>query len=195
MSVSIKKGFLLFAFSFQLQKMQNIRYKKGELKKQTARSKRHEAGFSLVEILVASSIIVVSLIAVINIANKAINSSRQSVNAYLASTLLEEGAEAVRTIRDNDWTNISALSNSTTYYPKFTTATNTWSLTTTAVDGTVGVFSRSVVLSAVNRDASANIASSGTLDASTKLVTVTVSWLDGTTTHSKTLQFYTFAIF
>lgn len=160
------------------------------------RRKKTQTGFSLVEVLVAASILSASLLSVIAIAGKSIVISHRSVSTYVASTLLEEGGEAVRTIRDANWTNISALTAGTTYYPKFDTGTNTWSLTTTSSDGIVGVYTRSVVISAVTRDGSSNIASSGTADAGTKLVTVTVSWKEGEgSTLSKTLSFYISNIF
>lgn len=154
-----------------------------------------EGGFNLVEIVIASSILMVSLLSVIVIASQSIAISHRSVNTYIATTLLEEGAEAVRIVRDNAWTNISSLTAGTTYYPKFT-APGTWALTTTSADGTVGAFTRTVVFSSVVRDGSSNIASSGSADTGTKLVTVTVSWKDTTgNTVSKTLSFYIANIF
>jgi Tfp pilus assembly protein PilV len=163
-------------------------------KLQIARS--GEQGFSLVEILVASSILMVSLLSVIMVAGQALSISHRSVNTYVASTLLEEGAEVMRIRRDGAWTNISSLTAGTTYYPKFDTSTNTWSLTTTSSDGVVGIYTRSVVITAVTRDGSSNIASSGTADTGTKLVTVTVSWQENTgATISKSLQLYVSDIF
>ena len=90
------------------------------------------------------------------------------------------------------WTNISALNIATNYY--LTYSSPNWSLSTTS--NTVGIFTRTVVLSAVNRDdTTKDISSSGTNDPKTKLVTVTVSWPEGGTTITKTLQFYIIDIF
>ena len=148
----------------------------------------------MVEIVVAVSIITVSVLAVMAVAQKSIYVSRQATHTLEASFLLEEGAEAVRITRDNAWSNISGLSNATTYYPKF--SSSTWALATTASDGTVGIFSRKVNIASVNRDNTTNdIAASGTDDTGTKLMTVTVSWLEGSTTVSKTLSFYIMDIF
>jgi predicted O-linked N-acetylglucosamine transferase (SPINDLY family) len=48
----------------------------------------------------------------------------------------------------------------------------------------------------VNRDANDDIASSGTLDARTKKISITVSWaVSDATTTSKTLDFYISDIF
>ena len=111
-----------------------------------------------------------------------------------ASSLLEEGAEAVKTIRDNDWTTISNLTVGTTYYLSYSSVTNLWSLTTTP--STIGIFTRTVVISAVNRDSNDDIVSSGgTLDVKTKKVTITTSFNSQSGTISKTLVFYISDIF
>ena len=152
-----------------------------------------EQGLSLVEIVIAAAIISVALVSIMQISGQSLVMSRQSVNIYTAATLLEEGAEAVRTVRDNGWSNISALSDATNYYPTFATSTNTWSLS--ASTSTVGNFTRTVVFSPVYRDLSYNIATSGTAVTSIRLVTVTVSWKESIGTIAKTLSFYISDIF
>lgn len=156
----------------------------------THHSRRSSAGFSLVEVLVASAIISASLLGIITLANKSLLISRQSLSTYQASNLLEEGAEAVRTLRDGGWSNISGLSAGTTYYPVFSTSTNTWSLATSS--SSVGAFTRSVTVGSVSRDNSTQdiVSSGGTNDTGTKLVTVTVTWTDTGTTFTKTLKLY-----
>ena len=140
----------------------------------------------------AISIIVISIIAAMTVAQKSIYVSRQALHSTQAGFLLEEGAEAVRIFRDNAWANISGLTAGTSYYPTF--AGNTWSLSATS--NTVGIFTRIVTVSGVNRDnTTQDIASIGTNDPGTKLITVTVSWPEGGTTISKTLQFYITDIF
>ena len=111
-----------------------------------------------------------------------------------ASYLLEEGAEAVKTIRDGSWATISNLTVGTTYYLSYNTSTNAWSLSTTAntIDN---FFTRKVMLTAVNRDANEDIAASGNPDTRTKEVSVTVTWPYSGTTISKTLSFYLADIF
>ena len=151
------------------------------------------SGFMLVEILVAVCIITASVIAVTIVAQKSIAVSRQAFNSSQAGFLLEEGAEAVRILRDNAWSNISALTVGTTYYPTFTGGT--WTMSTTP--NTVGSFTRTVVVASVNRDSSTKdiVSSGGSVDSGTKLVTVTVSWVEGADTVTKTLQFYVINIF
>ena len=146
----------------------------------------------VIEVLIAVSIIAVSILAAMAVAQKSVQVSRQSFHATQASFLLEEGAEAVRILRDNAWTNISALSAGTNYYPVFSSGTWTLSLS----PATIGIFTRTINLANVNRDnSSKDISVSGSDDPGTKLVTVTVSWLEGGTTVTKTLQFYIMNIF
>ena len=149
-------------------------------------------GFSLVEILVATSIIVVSILAVMTVTQKSVSMSRRALHTLQASFLLEEGAEATRIVRDNAWANISALNAATDYYPAF--SSGTWTLSTTASQ--VGIFTRKVNVASVSRnDITGEIDPTGTDDPLTKLITVTVSWDEGGDILSKTLSFYIMDIF
>jgi Tfp pilus assembly protein PilV len=148
---------------------------------------RPQSGFGMIEILVAASIIALSVLAVMGVAQKSVAVARQSLHAEQAGFLLEEGAEGVRVLRDNGWSNISALTAGTNYYPAF--SGGTWILSVTP--NTVGIFTRKVVVAAVNRDSTTqDISPSGTNDPGTKLVTITVSWPEGADTITKTLSFY-----
>lgn len=150
-------------------------------------------GFMMIEVLIAASIITISILAAMSVAQQSIYVSRQAFHTAQATFLLEEGAEAVRIVRDNAWSNISSLTLGTNYYPTFTGGT--WTLSSTA--NTVGIFTRTVVLTSVNRDDITKdiVESGGTLDSGIKLVTITVSWLEGATTVTKNLQFYIVDIF
>lgn len=129
----------------------------------------------MVEILVAVSIITVSILAAMAVSQKSIFVSRQAFHSTQAAFLLEEGAENARIARDNAWSNVVALNSSEQ----------------------VGIFTRTVVASNVNRDNSSKdiVVSGGTLDSGTKLITVTVSWNEGGSAISKTLKFYISDIF
>jgi len=140
----------------------------------------------MVEVIVVSSIIVVSFLAALTVAQKSIYLARQSVHQAEAAFLLEEGAEATRIVRDNAWSGISGLTLSTDYYPSF--SGGTWTLSTTPSQ--VGIFTRKVVFSSAYRDGNQDLAPSGTLDSGTRLITVTVTWSDSGQIISKTLQFY-----
>jgi Tfp pilus assembly protein PilV len=161
--------------------------------KNFAKKLKMKRGFMMVEILVATSIMVIIVLATMTVVQKGLSVSHQSLHVTQASFLLEEGANAVRISRDNAWSNISNLSTSTTYYPTFTGGT--WILSTTP--NQVDAFTRTVTISAVNRDAGTGdiVSSGGTLDPGTKLVTVNVSWLESGQTVSKNLSFYISNIF
>ncbi|MFA6257664.1 MAG: hypothetical protein WC671_01485 [Candidatus Paceibacterota bacterium] len=149
-------------------------------------------GFVVVEVLVAASIITVSILSAMMVAQKSIYVSRQAFHTTQAGFLLEEGAEAVRILRDNAWSNISSLTIGTNYYPTF--SSNTWILSPTA--SIIGIFTRTVVIANVNRDnTTKDISIVGADDPGTKLITVTVSWMEGGATITKTLQFYISDIF
>jgi len=164
-----------------------MRIKRITSKKDTSR----ERGLSLVEIVVACAVISLTLVSLIAVTSQSIALSKRSVSTYQAGLLLEEGAEVVRIVRDNAWSNISGLSAGTNYYP--TLFGSVWSLSTTPT--TIDGFTRTVTVAAVTRDANDDIAVSGTADAGTRLVTVTVSWQEGATPVSKTLQIYVSDIF
>jgi Tfp pilus assembly protein PilV len=149
-------------------------------------------GFMMIEILVAASIITVFVLAAMGAAQKAISLSRQSFHTAQANFLMNEGAEAVRIVRDNAWSNISGLTVGANYYPTF--SGGTWTLSTTS--NAVGIFTRKVVVENVNRNSSTqDISTVGTNDPNTKFVTVTLSWPEHGTTISKTMSFYIINIF
>ncbi len=157
---------------------------------------KNKKGFSVIEIIIACAIISTSIFALVSSASKGVQLSNQALKQTQATTLLEEGAEAVKSIRDNLWTDISSLTVGTTYYLSFDTTTNKWSLSTTAstIDS---IFTRTIVISAVNRDSNDDITTSGgTLDARTKKVIINVSWKNSSNTiTSKDLSFYMSDIF
>lgn len=149
-------------------------------------------GFMMVEVIMAISIIIVSVLAAMFVTQKSISVSRRALHTSQATFLLEEGAETVRIVRDNAWGNISGLTIDTNYYPTF--SGSTWILSSTP--NTVGIFTRTVRIANVNRDTiTGDIASSGVNDAGAKLVTVTVSWTESGNIMSKTLSFYIMDIF
>ena len=153
---------------------------------------RNNRGFMMVEVLVVASIITISMLAVMTVAQKSIQVSRQALRSVQAASLLEEGAEAVRINWDNSWDNISALLSATNYYPLF--SGGTWTLS--ATPQTIGIFTRTVTAASVNRDDStSDISESGSDDPGTKLITVTVTWPERGQTLSKSLPFYITDIF
>lgn len=129
----------------------------------------------VVEVLIATSIITVSILAATAVAQKSIYVSHQAFHVTQANFLLEEGGEFARIERDNAWDNITTLNSSEQ----------------------IGIFTRTIVASSVNRDNSSKdiVSTGGTLDSGTKLITVTVFWQEGGQTINKSLQFYLADIF
>ena len=147
----------------------------------------------MVEILITAFIIVGALLVAVAVTDRSIVISRQATQVAQASFLLEEGAEAMRILRDNDWDNIDsvALSISATYYIDFTGGT--WALAT--IVSPVGIFTRTVTVGDVYRDANDDIATSGTLDSQTRLINIEVAWSNGAKALNKKLSFYLSDIF
>lgn len=149
-------------------------------------------GSLMLEIIIVTSIITVSVLISLAVADKSVYLGEQSLNRMEAAFLLEEGAEGTRVVRDNGWSLISSLTPATDYYLSF--SGGTWNFSTTPSE--VGIFTRKVIFSPAFRDANQDLASSGTtVDSDTTLVTVSVSWAQAGQNFSKSIQFYLADIF
>lgn len=157
-------------------------------------NKNPNSGLTLVEVLIAASIILVFLLAFSGVHNLYLKIALSNGEVIKATELAEESLEVVRFLRDSSWnTNIASLSLDTDYYLVF--EGGEWQVTTTEalIDN---LFERVVTLSAVYRDASADIASGGgTLDPGTLLVVSSVSWSRGGATTTKSISTYITNIF
>lgn len=144
-------------------------------------------GFTIFEVVIAVAIIAMTFFGMTAAFQGSLQLARQNLRTTQASFLLEEGVEAVKVIRNDNWSNITALTPGTTYY--FNWNGTTWEETNTNqfIDG---LFERSFVLEEVARDAEDDIAASGTTDSGTRKVTVTVSWWSGSATTSREIQTY-----
>lgn len=153
-----------------------------------------QSGFAMMEIVIATALISVLTLALVSVTQKSLQLSDRALKQAQASFLLEEGAEAVKTIRDAGWDSISSLTEDANYYLYFSVVDSEWSLSLTPndVDGT---FTRVVVISDAYRDASDDFADSGTADPNSRKVTVTVSWDGSSGQISKTLSFYMVDLF
>jgi len=131
-------------------------------------------GFMLVEILIASSMVTLVLLAVTLYYKKVLDVSEDTTRHIQSGFLLEEGVEALKQMRDQGWsTKIAPITVGTTYYLSWNGSV--WSATTVP-QRVENIFTRSFVFLNVYRDGSDNIASSGTLDPGTKKVSMTVAW-------------------
>lgn len=147
------------------------------------KSKKQNLGVALVEVLIG-----VSLVAIIGVfISLTVTQYVNTRNIILSDTnkvyLAEEGYEIIRFLRDENWTNISGLSNNTRYYLQVSTSTITIGGTSELIDGK---YSRSFLLQPVYRSATGNIVPSGTsgavLDADARNLFVYVADNNSTTT-------------
>jgi type II secretory pathway pseudopilin PulG len=150
---------------------------------------KNERGFGMVEMVVAIAIIVVTFISILQVLfleTRAQILAREDTSAYVVA---RETMEAVRSVRDSDWTNISSLSYSTAYYPQIN-ASSQWELVASN-PGPVGIYTRWVEFEEVLRDIDDNIATSGVSDPDTRKATVYVEWIrPGGDTRTVTLEAY-----
>jgi len=150
-------------------------------------------GFGLIEIIIGSAILTVSLIAISTYFQKSLQLSQDSGKTVQAGFLLEEGVEVVKFFRDTSWLNISGLTAGTFYYLQFDGTK--WATTSSNIF-VGGVFERKFVINNVSRDANDDIVSSGgTNDADTKKAAVSVSWLGRNGTTTKSISTYITNIF
>lgn len=157
---------------------------------------KNKKGFSLVEVLVGSSIICLSLVLIINLQGGISKIGLSSTGWVQAGMLAEEGVAAVQNIRNSSWQNINNLSNGVDYALVWNDTEGAWNSTTTlsTIDNK---FIRTFSLSEVRRDSvSFDIINSGGLvDLGTRKFTVNVSWNSGFGTSTKTMTSYIYNIY
>jgi len=149
---------------------------------------KYQRGFFLIEVVVVASIVSVVLVLLLGSIQNSVEASQRSLERTQASYLLEEGAEALKSIRSNAWTGISSLTAGTTYYLAW--SNGAWSLSTTPsqIDNR---FTRTLVMSDVSRDVNGDIVTSGgTTDAGTKKFTITTTWVAPSRTYTESLELY-----
>ena len=153
--------------------------------------KRHN-GFSLIEVVIGVTIISLSLFglitALLSMSSLEVRSLRQTQSAYL----LEEGLEAIRFLRNNDWETIANLEVGADYWLIFSNDIWTISQTENQINN---LFDRRLNIEAVYRDSDFKIQETGTLDPDTKKITITVSWPHRGATTTRTISTYLTNIF
>lgn len=151
-------------------------------------------GLSLVEVVIATSIIVAAFLSLVAVYNIYLSRTKINIQNLKAVYLAEEGIEAVKYLRDQSWsTNIVTLNTSTNYY--FAFENGYWKATTTNtfIDNT---YERKFILQNVNRDVTDDIVSNGgTVDSGTRLLTVSVSWFYKGATTTKSIATYVTDVF
>lgn len=130
-----------------------------------------QKGQSLIELLMTIGLMALFLPALITVAVSSRESRAQEGQRLTAALLLKESNEAVRSVREKGW---NAFSVNGTYHPAI--SGSAWSLVGGS-ESISGGFTRSVVISDVQRNSSgAIVTSGGTVDNSTKKVVSTISW-------------------
>ncbi len=157
--------------------------------------KNSKNGISLIEVIIASAVISLSIIYIANLYGGFVALSTGNTAKIQAVFLLDEGVEAIKTMRGEKWSNIASTTVGTTYYLYWNT--DKWRATTTAstIDG---MFTRTFTSQSVYRDASTfNIQTdgSGVIDSGSRKVDITVSWLDKGTTTTRTTSMYIFNLY
>lgn len=151
------------------------------------KNKKTQYGFFLIEAVIATAVVATTLVMMLGASTNVSSIGRYSLQKTQSAYLLEEAAEVIKIIRNQSWTTIANLTNGTTYYMQW--GSGTWSYTTTPQQ--TGIFTRTVVFSAVSRDTGdAIVTSGGTVDSGTRRATITVSWQSNGVTRSETMQLY-----
>lgn len=154
-------------------------------------------GFGLVEIIIASAIISVSIFSFSAVSVLGSRLQRQSLEKIRANFLAEEGLEAMRFLRDKSWSsNLFFLFPGTNYYLSFSATSSQWSLSSSPTPYIDFLFERKITVENVSRDSNDNIVfSGGTNDPDTKKITIAVSWQDNNATSTAMLNTYLSDIF
>ncbi len=153
-----------------------------------------QRGVSLIEVVIATSIITLTLVVLVTVYSLVARYSLTNIRSFKATGLAEEGVEALGFLRDASWTSkIAPLALNTTYRLYWNGSAWTTPLSAPLLENRYDVTFR---LTAVNRDASFNVVSSGgTTDSSSRKAAVSISWREGTATTTKTLETYIFNTF
>ena len=155
-------------------------------------SLKNKKGIGAVEIIIGAAIISLVLLSVGVAFQNSLKASRAIGKRVQASFLAEEGIEALRMLRDNDWQNISGLSDGGNYYLVWSSGAWATSTQNSFIDET---FERKFTVLNTYRDGNDDIAQSGSLDSNTKKVTASVSWREGLSTTTESISAYLTNIF
>ena len=147
---------------------------------------KNSRGMGLIEILIVVAILGIGFSAIISFLIFSRGVSHQTIRNTEATSLAEEGVEAVRRMRDQSWSNVSAAG---TYYPVI--SGGSWTLDGSDPGPINNLYTRTVRFDNVYRnDANDNIAASGTLDSNSKKLTIRVFWQEGSRNKEVVLTTY-----
>lgn len=134
-------------------------------------------GLTIIELIVVVAVISSAFIGVFGITNLGLLSQDLTEKKIEASYLAQEGIEAARSIRDQNWGNISSLLTGMDYFLIASQSEeNEWILTTLNPGLIDGIFSRIINIDSVLRDSNDDISGSGASDPNSRKITVKISW-------------------
>jgi type II secretory pathway pseudopilin PulG len=140
------------------------------------RHKKGKNGSSVVEVIVALGVLVVVLTGIAVLYTNAINGTENANKQFQAEMYLNQGLEAVRAIRDNDFNNLTIATHGLTDangYWEFLGASDTWE-----------EFIRTVEIAEVQRsDVCDIVTTGGVVDPDSKKITITIAWDEGMTSE------------
>jgi hypothetical protein len=155
---------------------------------------KKQKGISIIEVVIASAIISLSMIAISNVYGNFLQLSLENTEKVQAVFLLDEGVESLNIMRNYSWKSIASSTPSTNYYLEW--KDNKWQSTTTPniIDNK---FIRKFTVENVYRDPSTlNIVySGGVLNNDTKMINMDVSWNYKNSTSTKQISFYVFNLY
>lgn len=132
------------------------------------------SGQSILEIVIALAIFVGLAISLVVLTLAGFSLLERSRDIVRAGALAQEGLEAVRSIRDRDWSELAYERSGVAV------ANNQWVFKGEGTTDTIGNFIRTIDFFPVYRDGNGDIAAAGdpgaSLDASSTMITVGVSW-------------------
>src|SRR3989344_6149323 len=143
-----------------------------------------KGGYGIIEVLIGAAVVSISFFSISAVFQRSLQINRENTRALQAAFLLEEGIEAMRTIRDRGWTaNIASIPVGATRFFYFDG--DSWEVvtSTTVVDG----ITRSFSVANVYRDGTNDISETGTLDPDTRKIIERVLWERNGSTTSRSL--------
>lgn len=148
---------------------------------------KQQYGFTSIEVIIGVVIAGVVFIYAGNAIGSFINTARDVTLKTEALYLAEDGLELVRYMRDNNWTNMSAIPADTTRYLSVSSTT----VRATTTSEVIGIYRRSFTVQNVYRNSStddivASTTGGSVADSDSKYVFMNVSWGSPTTTVTLT---------
>lgn len=140
---------------------------------------RTQRGVGSIEVVIGVTIASLIILFSVNAITRFITLGADQVERVQALYLAEEALEATRFLHDENWSDITSLTNGTTYYIDFSGSTIEATTTPILIDG---IFSQTFVLTEVYRAISDDdiVAStspeSKIIDTDTRFVTANVAW-------------------